>query len=113
MRCQPNSPPSGNVPKKRGVQFHVAGPARVDIAAILRRTLQEFGHAAKERYRALIGQALLDIEADPGRPGSKEKPEIMIQGARVYHLDFSRTRVTGTKVKEPRHLVLYRRREDG
>ena len=37
----------------------------------------------------------------------------MIQGARTYHVEFSRSRVSGSRVKEPRHFLLYRRREDG
>jgi len=101
------------VAKKRSLRFHVTGPARRDIASIVRRSLQEFGEAASLRYSALIRQALLDIAAEPERPGSKERPEIPIQGARTYHLEFSRTRVSGSRVKEPRHFLLYRRREDG
>ncbi len=98
--------------KKRSLQFHVTGSARRDIAAIVKRSLREFGKAASLRYSALIRQALLDIEADPERPGSKEQPEIMIKGARTYHLEFSRSRVSGSSVKDPRHFLLYRRRED-
>jgi toxin ParE1/3/4 len=101
------------LPKKRRLQFHVTGPARRDIAVILKRSLQEFGMDASLRYRALIRQALLDIETDHERPGSKERPEIMIEGARTYHISLSRTRVSGARVKEPRHFLLYRRREDG
>ena len=99
--------------KKRSLRFHVTGLARRDIASIVKRSLQEFGEAASLRYSALIRQALFDIGADPERPGTKERPEIMIQGARTYHLEFSRSRVSGSTVKEPRHFLLYRRREDG
>ena len=101
------------MPKKRSPQFEVTGPARRDIAAILKRSIREFGEAASVSYRALIRLALVDIEADPERPGSKERPEIMIKGARTYHLQFSRSRVSGPGVKEPRHFLLYRRRADG
>lgn len=99
--------------KKRGLQFHITGPARRDIAAILKRSLQEFGMEASLRYSALIRQALLDVAADHERPGSNERPEVLVKGARTYHLSMSRTRVTGTRVKEPRHLLLYRCRHDG
>ena len=37
----------------------------------------------------------------------------MVRGARTYHLEFSRNRMSGSKVKEPRHFLLYRRRHDG
>ncbi len=53
---------------------------------------------------------LKDIGEDPERPGSKEKPEIMIEGIRAYHLSFSRKRASPPDVKEPRHFLLYRRR---
>jgi toxin ParE1/3/4 len=101
------------VPKKRPPQFEVTAPARRDIAAILKRSLREFGEAAALRYRTLIRQGLIDIEADPERPGSKERPEIMARGVRTYHLEFSRSRVSGSRVKEPRHFLLYRCRADG
>ena len=37
----------------------------------------------------------------------------MIQVARNYHLESSRSRVRGGKVKKPRYFLLYRRTEDG
>lgn len=83
-----------------------------DIREITAWSENEFGAKAAARYRALIIQALRDIDADPGRPGSKERPEL-IAGARTYHLSLSRSRVAGEKVKTPRHFVLYRSRSDG
>jgi toxin ParE1/3/4 len=101
------------VAEKPRLQLHVTGPARRDIASILKRTIQEFGEPAARRYTALIRQALIDLQADPERPGSKQRPDIMIEGARTYHISFSRKRVSGSPVKDPRHFVLYRRRDDG
>jgi toxin ParE1/3/4 len=88
-------------------------PLRQDVREVLRWTQQTFGETAAARYKALIKQAVRDIGADPERPGSKERPEIMIQGARTYHLEFSRRGASSLKVKGPRHFLLYRRREDG
>ncbi len=34
----------------------------------------------------------------------------MMEGVRLYHLQFSRTKEGGVGVKEPRHFVLYRMR---
>ena len=96
--------------KRPRLQVHVTGPAKRDISTIVRWSLREFGEAAALRYEALILQALRDIGEDPERPGSKERPEIMIEGARGYHLSFSRTRMDRPRVKEPRHFLLYRRR---
>jgi len=95
------------------VRLRVGGAARRDIAAILKWSLEKFGEAASLRYEVLILQALVDIEADPERPGSKERPELMVGGARTYHLSFSRKRISGPGVEEPRHLLVYRRRDGG
>lgn len=46
--------------------------------------------SAALRYKALIRQALLDIEADPERQGTRERPEIMVEGARTYHITLER-----------------------
>ena len=98
-------------PKKYEVRL--TGPAKRDLSGLMEWTVQEFGERAALRYDTLIKQALKDIGVDPERPGSKEWPEIMIQGARTYHLELSRSRVSGSRVKEPRHFLLYRRRDDG
>jgi toxin ParE1/3/4 len=76
-------------------------------------TVQEFSERAARRYATLIKQALKDIGSDPERPGSQERPEIMVRGARTYHISLSRSRASGPGVKEPRHFLLYRRRADG
>lgn len=92
----------------------LAPAAHQDVREVLRWSERKFGKTAAARYRALIKQAVRDIGADPERPGSKEQPEIMInKGGRTYHLEFSRSRVSGPSVKDPRHFLLYRRREDG
>lgn len=93
--------------------MRLTGPAKRDLSGLMEWTVQEFGERAALRYDALIKQALKDIGADPERPGSKERPEIMVRGARTYHLEFSRNRVSGSKVKKPRHFLLYRCRDDG
>ncbi len=52
-------------------------------------------------------QALTDIGADPERLGSKARPELMIEGARTYHLEFSCTKVSGKRVSDLQHFLLY------
>jgi toxin ParE1/3/4 len=102
------------VPKRRPpFEIRVSHEARRDIRAILDWTGKEFGKRAALRYESLLTQALRDIDEDPKRPGSLARPEIAIEGARTYHLAFSRGRVKGPGVKAPRHFLLYRRREEG
>ena len=83
------------------------------LAKLLTGAALSSGKAAAARYAALIKQALRDIGWNPERPGSTEDPLITIQGVREYHLKYSRSRTRGPIVKEPRHFLLYRRREDG
>jgi toxin ParE1/3/4 len=113
-KLRPNSQPSGNVPERRSrrLEVRLTRTAQRDIKAILNWSRKEFGEAAAARYKALIKQALRDIGADPERPGSTERSEILIEGARTYHLWYSRGRVKGQGVKAPRHFLLYRRREE-
>ena len=99
--------------KRVSASASLAPAARQDVREILRWSEEKFGKRAQERYRALLKQALRDIEADPELPGSKQRVEIMIEGARIYHLSYSRRRVKGPGVKDPRHFILYRKREDG
>ena len=82
--------------------------ARQDIREISRWSELKFGKEAAIRYRALLGQALRDLEADPDRHGSNARPELLVPGARTYHLALSRTRTGGPGVKRPRHYILYR-----
>lgn len=71
--------------KRRGAPSAGLAPAALVYARDLLRTSElRFGKLAKERYKALLQQALCDIGEDTERPGSKELPEIMIQGARTY-----------------------------
>lgn len=93
---------------KQPFEVVLADPASLDITEILDRSGLEFGEAAKGRYEALMAQAIIDIGEDPQRPGAKSRPELLIAGAYTYHLAFSRRRVPGARVKEPRHFLLYR-----
>jgi toxin ParE1/3/4 len=93
--------------RSRRLEVRLSRTAQRDVKAILNWSRKEFGESAVARYGALIKQGLIDIAKDPERPGSKERPEI-IEGARTYHLEFSRSRVSGSAVKTPRHFLLYR-----
>jgi toxin ParE1/3/4 len=80
---------------------------RRDIQDIAIWSEEQFGLAAADRYAALIRQAFRDVQVEPQRSGAKARPDLA-PNAYVYHLKFSRDRVTGDTVKAPRHFVLYR-----
>jgi toxin ParE1/3/4 len=79
-----------------------------DLQAALDWSVSNFGPAARSRYRALIRQALADIEENPVRPGSRLRTEVPTAGVRTFHISLSRDRVARGRVGNPRHLLLYR-----
>lgn len=97
---------------ERPFQLKVSGPAQRDLQSILEWSGSNFGEVAALRYEALLTQALFDLLTNPLLPGSKSRPELM-KGVRTYHLFFSRDRVRGERVLEPRHFIIYRVRRNG
>jgi toxin ParE1/3/4 len=101
------------VPERRDSHKAVLSPeARRDLREILKWSQVKFGRDAALRYEDLIIQALRDIETDLERPGSQERRELQ-KGVRTYHLSFSRERARTTLgvVQNPRHFLVYRRRD--
>jgi toxin ParE1/3/4 len=94
--------------------FILAPAAELDIRSILAWTNEHFGEPARLRYEALLIRSILVVANDPKLSGSSSRPEIA-RAARTYHLVHSRThvRVETGRVKQPRHFLLYRCRDDG
>lgn len=87
-------------------RVRVTGPARRDIAKILRRSGTEFGNQARDRYRRLIDQALQDLGDDAARAGVQSIDDIR-EGYFVYHLKWSRKGLAGPSVRQPCHLIAF------
>lgn len=84
----------------------LAPGAIADIRRILHRSKAEFGPGAGSRYKVLLDQALQDLGEDPRRVGVRPVPDVR-PGYFVYHVKFSKPRVTGGTVGRPRHLVVF------
>ena len=93
-------------------RVRVTGPARRDVTDILRRSRNEFGGAARERYRSLIELALQDLAEDPQRVGARPIDDIRA-GYRLYHLGSSRPSRAHELPGQPRHIVVFRLDESG
>jgi len=87
-------------------RIRVTGPARRDIAKILRRSGANFGNQGRDRYRRLIDQAMQDLGDDPARVGVQSIDEIR-EGYFLYHLKWSRKVSAGPPVSQPRHLIVF------
>jgi toxin ParE1/3/4 len=83
----------------------VAGPAHQQLADILSESEDAFGAVARERYAALVTQAVEDLLDNPGRRGTR-----VLNGRIHYHLRHSRGRVPPEigRVGSPRHLIIAR-----
>jgi len=87
-------------------RIRVTGPARRDIAKILRRSGANFGNQGRDRYRRLIDQAMQDLGDDPARVGVQSIDEIR-EGYFLYHLKWSRKVSAGSPVRQARHLIVF------
>jgi toxin ParE1/3/4 len=67
-------------------------------------TEERFDAAARDRYAALLAQAVIDLAEDPRRRGVQ-----VVEGRIHYHIRHSRNRVPkADRVAKPRHLVIAR-----
>jgi toxin ParE1/3/4 len=87
-------------------RVRVSGPARRDIAHILRTSETEFGAAARTRYRRLIDKALNDLAQDPSRLGVRAIDDVRA-GYFIYHLRFSKYSGEKAAIRRPRHLIAF------
>jgi toxin ParE1/3/4 len=87
--------------------------AEEDILSILAWSLDKFGRAACRRYEALLTEAMDSLCSIPEKIGSIARPEFG-DSVRTYHLRFSRVEARTAEgiVHRPRHLLVYRLRED-
>ncbi len=87
-------------------RLRLTGPARRDILRVLRRSRDEFGQDASDRYRQLLDQALTDLREDPIRVGVRSIGDVR-DGYFVYHIKSSTGRAPKPSVRNPRHLLAF------
>ncbi|MGO2634367.1 MAG: type II toxin-antitoxin system RelE/ParE family toxin [Galactobacter sp.] len=87
--------------------------ARVDVVELLEWSLDCFGDAVRDGYEELINACWHDIQTDPRRAGSHDRPEVGRE-VRGIHLRSSRDRVPADvrRIITPRHIVFYRVTDD-
>ena len=82
--------------------------ARQDIKNALKWSAENFGPAALDRYKQLLGVAIAEIHDNPQLIHSYEVAGLQA-GIRLYHIRHSRKRaaVHDQIVGSPRHFVVY------
>lgn len=82
--------------------------ARRDVLDLARHSEVQFGRDARDRYLALIGQAVLDLRRDPTRPGVQCRAELP-PDVRLYHLRHSRSGLAPReRPATARHVMVFR-----
>lgn len=89
-----------------------AGRAQARIEKVLLRSIRQHGAQAAARYQALITASIRLLRGTPTPPYSQ--PVRRVPGVRALHLRHAiRVLAAEDRVRNPRHLLLYRIGEDG
>lgn len=92
--------------------YRLVGKADEQADAILLRTARRWGTDGAARYDRLFLAAFAAIAADPAGPGSR--PIDGVEAVWTYHLRLARRALAvDQRVREPRHIVIYRLANDG
>lgn len=87
--------------------FRISGPAKADIASILRRSEQSYGEGARSRHRACLSAAMRRIAADPGGHLTIDCRDLA-PGVRSFHIRHGRAQSREVPVAKPVHVIFYR-----
>ena len=92
--------------------YRLTRAAEGQIDSILLESARTHGIEAAGRYGLLLVTAMAALADDPALPGSVEVSRL--PGIRAYPARLGRMRVEAARrVREPRHLIVYRVASDG
>lgn len=87
--------------------YRLSGPAKADIASVLRASEMRHGVQARIRDRALLTAALRRIAADPTGLSTVDRSDVL-EGGRSFHIRHSRAESREASVGDPAHVIFYR-----
>jgi toxin ParE1/3/4 len=93
-------------------RYRLSDPAKVDVAAILRRSEELHGKVARTRYRACLTAAMRRVATDPEGRSTVDCSEID-SGLRSFHIRHSRKESREAPIADPVHVLFYRVTEPG
>ena len=88
-------------------RYRLSGPAKADIAAILKTSQEQHGDQARIRYRALLTAALRRIVKNPSGASTCDRAELL-PGIRSFHIRHSRGDSSEAPVANAVHVIFYR-----
>ena len=93
-------------------RFRLARPAQIDLANILATSAERWGTDGRQRYAAVLADAMRQVAAEPNGPLSKKRHDLRT-GVRSFHVRYARRSAEGAKVRRPVHVLYYRVAQDG
>ena len=94
------------------VRFRLARPAQIDLANILATSAARWGTDGRQRYAAVLADAMRQVAAEPDGPLTKKRPDLR-SGVRSFHIRYARRSREGARVRRPVHVLYYRVAEEG
>lgn len=88
-------------------RFRLSRLAQADLARILATSIERWGIEGRQRYAAMLADAIRKVAAEPESPTTRARSELA-PGLRSLHLQYSRAEARRAKVKRPPHILYYR-----
>jgi toxin ParE1/3/4 len=93
-------------------RFRLARPAPIDLANVLATSAERWGAKGRQRYAAVLVEAMRQVAAEPDGPLTKKRPDLRA-GIRSFHVRYATRSPEGAKVRRPVHVLYYRVAQEG
>ena len=93
-------------------RFRLARPAQIDLANILATSAERWGDDGRQKYAAVLADAMRQVANEPGGPLTKKRAELR-SGIRSFHVRHARRSAATAKVRRPVHVLYYRVAQEG
>jgi toxin ParE1/3/4 len=93
-------------------RFRLARPAQIDLANIVATSAERWGTDGRQRYAAVLADAMRQVADKPEGPLTKKRTELR-SGIRSFHVRYARRSANTTKVRRPVHVLYYRVGQEG
>lgn len=93
-------------------RFRLSRAAQIDLARILATSEEHWGAEGRQRYTAVLTDAMRQVAAEPDGPLTKRRPDLR-SGIRSFHVRHARRSILGAQVRTPVHVVYYRAAREG
>ena len=93
-------------------RFRLARPAQIDLANILATSAERWGPDGRQRYAAVLADAMRQVADKPEGPLTTKRTELR-SGIRSFHVRYARRSANTAKVRRPVHVLYYRVGQEG